>query len=280
MTVKKALRWALCWVGLALLFNLGVLLIRGREPAIEFFGGYLIELSLSVDNLFLFLMIFSSFGIPAEYQRRVLAFGVAGAILMRFLFILLGATLVRRFEWALYLFGAILIVSGTRMMMASDHGKDYKSHPLMIWFGKTIPFTGRLEGDKFFVRRNGRLYATLMFAVLLLVEFSDLLFAIDSIPAIFSITTDVFIVYASNIFAILGLRSFYFALERLYRLFAYMKFGVAAVLVFTGVKLTLLIIHVEIPIPMSIGIIAAILSVSIVTSLLFASPGKKTRFLS
>lgn len=275
MTVKKALRRALCWVGLALLFNLGVLLFQGRQSAIEFFGGYLIELSLSVDNLFLFLMIFSSFGIPAEYQRRVLAFGVAGAILMRFLFILLGAALVRRFEWALYVFGAILIFSGTRMMMASDHQKDYKGHSLMMRFGKVFPFTGKLEGEKFFVRRNGRVYATLLFTVLLLVEFSDLLFAIDSIPAIFSITTDVFIVYTSNIFAILGLRSFYFALERLCRIFAYMKYGVAAVLVFTGVKLSMLFFHFEIPIPLSIGIIAAALSVSIVASLLFASPGER-----
>ncbi len=275
MTVKKALRWVLFWVGLALLFNFGVFLLMGRQRAIEFFGGYIIELSLSVDNLFLFLMVFSSFGVPAQHQRRALNYGVAGAIVMRLLFILLGAALVRRFEWVLYVFGVILIVSGARMMMAPEQEKNYQNNRFLKRIVKVFPYTGTLEGEKFFVRRNGRLHATLLFAVLLLVELSDILFAVDSIPAIFSVTTDVFIVYTSNIFAILGLRSFYFALERLCRVFTYMKYGVAAVLVFTGSKLVLLFFSVDISIPLSVGVIAAILSVSIVASLLFASPDNK-----
>lgn len=276
MTIRKAMIWVLFWVCLALLFNVGVFFIMGKQSAIEFFGGYLIELSLSVDNLFLFLVIFTSFGVPAQYQRRALNFGIAGAIIMRFLFIFLGSALVHRFEWVLYIFGAILIFSGAKMLLANDKEKDYKDSRLLKGFAKVFPFTGTLEGEKFFVRRNGKLYATLLLAILVLVEFSDILFAIDSIPAIFSITTNVLIVYTSNIFAILGLRSLYFALERLCRVFAYMKYGVSVVLIFTGVKLAILFFHVEIPILLSVGIIAGILGISVLASMLFAKPECKT----
>lgn len=266
MNAGKALKWVLFWVSLALLFNVGVFLFGGKELALQFFGGYLIELSLSVDNLFLFLVIFSSLGVDVRYQRRALNYGIAGAIVMRLLFILLGSALVQRFEWMLYVFGAVLILSGTRMLLLNEKEKNFRDSRSMSVISRIMPFTGTLEGEKFFVRRNGRLHATLLFAVLLLVEFSDILFAVDSIPAIFSITTNVIIVYTSNIFAILGLRSLYFMLERLCRLFRYMKYGVAVVLLFTGVKLAILIFHVDIPILVSIAVIAAILAVSMLAS--------------
>lgn len=272
MKIKKALAWVAFWVALALMFNLAIYLLipyiehganRG-EKALEFFGGYVIELSLSLDNLFVFLLIFSSFNIPAKNQRRVLNYGIAGAVVLRLAFILLGSALVSRFEWLLYVFGGVLVISGVSMLLRGDKEKDYKQSRIMGNFGKVIPFTGTLEGDKFIVRRNGRRAATLLLAVLVIIETSDIIFAVDSIPAIFSITLDPFIVFTSNIFAILGLRSLYFVIERLTQMFRFMKYGVALILLFTGAKL---IFHIE-DIMLSIGVIAVILLVSMFLSIL------------
>ena len=266
MKLKKALSWVVFWVVLSLLFNVVVFFWRGQQAAVEYLGGYVIELSLSLDNLFLFLVIFQAFKLSAQNQRRVLNYGIFGAVVLRLLFVLLGSALVTRIHWILYIFGAILLVSGAAMLIKGEKEKDYANSAVFRLFGRLFPFTGTLEGERFFVQRDGKTYATMLLAILVLVESSDILFAVDSIPAIFSITTDVFIVFTSNIFAILGLRSLYFVLERLTQLFRYVKVGVAFILMFTGLKLLLTIFHIEIPILLSIGIIAVILILSIVAS--------------
>jgi tellurite resistance protein TerC len=270
--IRKALAWVAFWVALALLFNLGIYLLspvfapnadRG-QLALQFFGGYIIELSLSLDNLFLFLIVFASFNVPSAHQRRVLNYGIAGAVVLRFSFILLGSALVSRFAWLLYVFGGILVISGVMMLMRGEKEKDFKQSRILSVFNKTFPFTGTLEGDRFLIKKNGKRYATLLLAVLVIIESSDIIFAVDSIPAIFSITLNPFIVFTSNIFAILGLRSFYFVLERLSQMFRFVKYGVALILLYTGIKL---IFNIE-DIMLSIGIIAVILLVSIFASML------------
>lgn len=265
MSTKKALLWVAFWIGLALLFNVGVYLFMGQEKALEFLGGFVIEKSLSVDNLFLFIMVFSSFGIKPQYQRRVLNYGIAGALILRLIFVLLGVTIVNKFHWMLYIFGAILIISGIKMMFGHENN-NMKDSKILKLLGKIIPVSDSMEGDRFFVRKKNILYATPLFAVLILIEFTDIIFAVDSIPAIFSITTDPFIVYTSNIFAILGLRSMYFVLGNLHEKFKYVKYGVALILTFTGIKLSLLIVHVKIPVELSLVVIITILAASILTS--------------
>jgi len=269
MSAKKALLWVAFWVGLALCFNTGIYFFMGKEKALEFLGGFVIEKSLSIDNLFLFIMVFTSFGIKPEYQRRVLNYGIAGALILRLIFVLLGVTIVSMFHWVLYVFGAILIISGVKMIFQHDKNKDLKKSKIIKLLGKIIPVTDGLEGNKFFVKKNKVLYATPLFAVLILIEFTDIIFAVDSIPAIFSITTDPFIVYTSNIFAIMGLRSMYFVLGNLHEKFKYVKYGVALILTFTGVKLSILMFNIKIPIELSLGIIFTILIGSIVASLVF-----------
>lgn len=270
MSTKKALLWVLFWIGLAMVFNVGVYFFMGADKALEFLGGFVIEKSLSVDNLFLFIMVFSSFGIKQEYQRRILNYGIAGALVLRLIFVLLGVTIVNMFHWMLYVFGAILIISGIKMMFGHDNN-NVKDSKIIKLLGKVIPVTETVEGDKFFIRKNKILHATPLFAVLILIEFTDIIFAVDSIPAIFSISTDPFIVYSSNIFAILGLRSMYFVLGNLHEKFKYVKYGVALILTFTGVKLSLLMFHIKIPIGLSLAVIMSILVVSIVTSALVNS---------
>ncbi len=265
MSTKKALLWVAFWIGLALLFNAGVYLFMGQEKALEFLGGFVIEKSLSVDNLFLFIMVFSSFGIKPQYQRRVLNYGIAGALILRLIFVLLGVTIVNKFHWMLYIFGAILIISGIKMMFGQENN-NVKDSKILKLLGKIIPVSDTVEGDRFFVRKKNILYATPLFAVLILIEFTDIIFAVDSIPAIFSITTDPFIVYTSNIFAILGLRSMYFVLGNLHEKFKYVKYGVALILTFTGIKLLLLMVHVKIPVELSLVVIITILAASILTS--------------
>lgn len=265
MSTKKALLWVAFWIGLALLFNVGIYLFMGQEKALEFLGGFVIEKSLSVDNLFLFIMVFSSFGIKPQYQRRVLNYGIAGALILRLIFVLLGVTIVNKFHWMLYIFGAILIISGIKMMFGHENN-NVKDSKILKLLGKIIPVSDSMEGDRFFVRKKNILYATPLFAVLILIEFTDIIFAVDSIPAIFSITTDPFIVYTSNIFAILGLRSMYFVLGNLHEKFKYVKYGVALILTFTGIKLSLLIVHVKIPVELSLVVIITILAASILTS--------------
>lgn len=268
MTIKKALFWVFFWISLAMIFNTGVYFLMGKEKALEFFGGYIIEQSLSMDNLFLFLLIFTSFGIPASYQRKVLNYGILGAIILRLVFIVLGVAVVNRFHWVLYVFGGLLLVSGIKVFFAKEEKKNYQESFLLRVLDKIIPVTKSLEEDKFFVKKDRTLFATPLFAILVLIEGSDIVFAIDSIPAIFSITTDPLIVYTSNIFAIMGLRSMYFLLERVYQAFRYVKYGVALILTFTGVKLTILMFHIEIPLITSVLTIFAILALSIIVSLL------------
>ncbi len=266
MSTKKAVSWVLFWVGLAMCFNMGIYIFAGKEKALEFLGGYVIEQSLSIDNLFLFLMVFSSFGIKADYQRRVLNYGIFGAIILRLIFILLGVTIVDKFEWVLYIFGAVLIVSGIKMMLKKEENTDFKESRIIRILGKIIPVTNELEGDRFFVRKNKILYATPLFAIIIVIEFTDILFAIDSIPAVFSISTDPFIVYTSNIFAILGLRSMYFVLGKLQERFQYVKYGVALILTFTGFKLVSLLFNIHISVELSLFVIFAILVLSVILS--------------
>lgn len=264
----KALKNFLTWATLAILFNIAVLLFMGKQSALEFVGGYIIELSLSMDNLFLFLLIFSSFGIKSEYQKRVLNYGIIGAIILRLVFILLGISIVNKFHWILYFFGALLIISGTKMLLKEDKVVDFRQNFFFKAVNKIIPITHNLEGEKFFIKKNKMLYATPLFAILVIVESSDLIFAIDSIPAIFSITTNPFIVYTSNIFAILGLRNLYFLLEKLQSKFRYVKYGVALILVFTGMKLVILFFHMELSIIISLIIITSLLLLSILASVI------------
>lgn len=275
MTTKRAIKFVLLWVGLALLFNAGVYIVEGQQKALEFLGGYMIELSLSVDNIFLFLILFASFGIKPAYQRRVLNYGIIGAIVLRLLFIVLGITVINKIHWILYVFGLILIISGAKMMFGHEKEKDHKDSKVIKLLGKIIPVTDKLHDEKFIVKENNKWFATPLLAILILIEFSDILFAIDSIPAIFSISTDPFIVYTSNIFAILGLRSMYFVLGALHEKFKYVKFGVALILVFTGIKLSILFFHIEIPIIASLLIIFSILVLSVLLSLLVSKMEEK-----
>jgi tellurite resistance protein TerC len=275
MRTRDALFWVLFWMLMAVLFNIAVYIFLGPQGALKFFGGYVIEFSLSMDNLFLFLLIFEAYRIPPIYQKRVLKYGIIGAIFLRLIFIVLGVSIVNKFHWVLYIFGAILIMSGFKMMVREDNTDNYKNSKITKLLNLIIPVTNRLYGESFFVKIDKKRYATPLFTILVLIEASDVLFAIDSIPAIFSITTNPFIVYTSNIFAILGLRSLYFLLQRLHSLFCYVKYGVALILTFTGFKLLVLILHIEIPLVISLMIIFCILALSIIVSILF--PQKRYR---
>lgn len=272
MPFKKAALWTTFWFLTAMSFGAGVYYYLGYGKAMEFLAGYLIELSLSIDNLFLFLMLFSIYKIDCEYQRRILNWGIFGAVVMRLIFILLGIAIVEKFHWILYVFGVILIVTGYKMAFGKEVEPCLEDNWAIRILKKFMPVTCNLDGDKFFTRINGVRYATPLFVVLLLIESTDLLFAIDSIPAVFAITTDPFIVYSSNVLAILGLRSLYFFLERVQRAFVYVKYGVALLLVVTGVKMLLTIWHIKLPIAVTLGIIASILVGSVIASILF---GKK-----
>jgi tellurite resistance protein TerC len=237
-----------------------------REAALAFFTGYLIEKSLSVDNIFVFILIFTFFAVPAAYQHRVLFWGILGALVMRGILIFAGAALLKEFHWIIYIFGAFLIFTGIRMGMHHDENIQPDKNPVVKFFRKFMPVTEGFEGDKFFVRRAGKLFATPLFLILLIVESTDLIFAIDSIPAILAVTQDPFIVYTSNVFAILGLRALYFLLADIMDKFYYLKYGLSAVLVFVGVKMVIVDFY-KIPIGMSLAVIASILTVSILASL-------------
>ena len=266
----KSTKWLLFWMLLAAGFWAGVRYFMGEQKGLEFLGGYLIELSLSMDNLFVFITIFSSFRIKEHAQHRALSYGIAGAIVLRFLFIFFGVHLVSRFEWVLWLFGGLLIVNGLKMLK-EDEGKNPQDSLIVRCISKILPMTKSLHGDKFLVRgRDGRHRFTPLFAVVCLIECSEILFAMDSVPAVFSVSTDLFIVYTSNIFAILGLRQFYFVLEHLHQRFAYVKYGVSIILVFTGMKLAGLAVGWYIPTPESITVIGVVLTVSILVSLFFS----------
>ncbi|WP_160676044.1 TerC/Alx family metal homeostasis membrane protein [Clostridium sp. C8-1-8] len=266
MSTKKALRNFLLITIVALIFNAFIWVDLGSAKALEFLGGYVIELSLSVDNLFLFLLVFSSFGIKREYQKRILNYGIIGAIILRLIFILLGVAVVSKFQWILYVFGLLLILSGYKIIANKEKEESVEDSKLIKLLKKFIPVTEELHGEKFFVKIGKVMHATPLFAILFLIEGSDILFAIDSIPAIFAITTDPFIVYTSNILAILGLRNLYFLLEKLQSTFEYVKYGVGFVLLFTGLKLALSF-KIHIPILASILIIVGILGLSVLFSM-------------
>ena len=265
--LKEALAWSVVWVVLALLFNLGVYFWRGPETSLAFLTGYLIEKSLSVDNIFVFLLIFSYFRVPTLYQHKVLFWGILGALIMRAMFIAAGVTLIQNFHWIIYVFGAFLILTGIKMAWQKDKQIHPERNPVLRLFRRFMPVTDGYEDDKFFVKRAGRHWATPLFVVLLVVESTDLVFAVDSIPAILAITFDPFIVYTSNVFAILGLRALYFALAGIMGLFHYLHYGLSAILVFVGVKMLLADAY-KIPVGIALGVVAAILVISVVASVL------------
>ncbi len=268
MKTQKHLLTLIFWISLALLFNIYIFFTRGETAAVEYFGGYIVEMSLSLDNLFLFLMIFSSFKIREEYQERVLLFGVLGAMVLRLIFILLGADIVNKFHFVLTIFGIVLLYSGLKMLFGYEDNINVQNNFAFKILRKIMPITDECYGDKFLIRKNKVLYATPLLAVLVVIEFSDVVFAIDSIPAIFSITTDTFIVYTSNIFAILGLRSMYYILAKMNDMFKYMKYGVGLILMFTGWKLVALFFKIEISVTNSVLIIMIIMLMSILLSLI------------
>lgn len=268
VTFKESIAWTVVWVVLAMVFNAGIWHYAGSQKALEFFTGYLIEKSLSVDNVFVFALLFSYFAVPPKYQHKVLFWGILGALVMRAIMIAAGAALIAKFSWIIYVFGAFLILTGIKMIVKREEEVHPERNPVVRLFKRFMPVTADYRGEKFFVRENGIRMATPLFVVLLLVEISDLIFAVDSIPAIFAVTTDPFIVYTSNVFAILGLRSLYFALAGVMDKFHYLKIGLGVVLSFVGVKMILAHTAWKIDTLVSLGIIVLILSLSVVMSLI------------
>ncbi|HEY3568089.1 MAG TPA: TerC family protein [Thermoanaerobaculia bacterium] len=266
VSLKEAAAWSAVWVALALAFNAAVWWLRGPEPAVQFLAGYLIEKSLSIDNIFVFALIFGYFAVPSEYQHRVLFWGILGALGMRAGFILGGAALLDRFHWVIYLFGAFLILTGIKMALHRGGELHPERNPVLRLAQRWIPVTSGYRQAHLFVREGGRWLATPLFLVLLMIESTDLLFAVDSIPAIFAVTDDPFLVYTSNVFAILGLRSLYFLLAGVMGKFVYLKLGLSAVLVFVGVKMTVAEIY-KVPALVSLLVIAAVLGAAIGASL-------------
>lgn len=268
MRARSALRNFVMWASLAFVVNVFIYFIFGSNYGLEFLGGYIIELSLSVDNLFLFLIIFTSFNIPISYQKRVLTYGIIGAVILRFIFIFLGVTIINKFNWVLYIFGLFLFCSGLKILLTKEEENDFSQSKALNIMKRLIPVTKELHHEKFFVKINGVLHATPLLLILLLIESSDIIFALDSIPAIFSITTNPYIVYTSNIFAILGLRSLYFLLAKLNSMFNYIKYGVAFILMFTGIKLFVAFWGINISTVVSLLVIAIILLSSVLFSLI------------
>jgi len=268
VTFRESITWTVVWVSLALVFNFGIYHYMGPQKGLEFFTGYVIEKSLSVDNVFVFALLFSYFAVPPLYQHKVLFWGILGALIMRAIMIFLGAALIAKFSWIIYVFGAFLILTGIKMIVKREEEIHPERNPLVRWFKKLMPVTNDYRGDKFFVRENGVRMATPLFVVLLLVEFSDLIFAVDSIPAIFAVTKDPFIVYTSNVFAILGLRSLYFALAGVMDKFHYLKIGLGVVLSFVGVKMLLGHTAWKIDTHVSLVVIVGVLAISVIVSLL------------
>ena len=266
ITFKEACAWSAVWVTLALIFNLGIYFYFGAQPALEFLTGYVVEYSLSVDNIFVFVMLFTFFAVPPQYQHRVLFWGILGALAMRGALIFLGAALIKEYQWIVYIFGAFLIFTGAKMLFASDKPQDLSQNPILKFCRRHLRVTDNYVGQNFFVRQNGLLYVTPLFLVLVMVEITDLIFAVDSIPAILAITQDPFIVFTSNAFAILGLRSMYFMLSGVVHLFRYLKTGLSFGLMFIGTKMTLMAFY-KIPTQISLSVVVSILAISILASL-------------
>jgi tellurite resistance protein TerC len=266
VTLKESLTWTFVWISLALVFNAIIFYWKGRQQALEFFTGYLVEKALSIDNIFVFIMVFTYFQIPSKYQHKVLFWGILGALIMRVVFIFAGVALLEKFHFTIYVFGALLIYTGYKMFSHSDAKIEPDKNPVIRFFKKFVPVTHELHGSSFFVKQDGRRFATPLFLVLILIETTDLIFAVDSIPAILAITQDQFIVYTSNVFAILGLRSLYFALAGVVHRFWLLSYGLAVVLVFVGIKMLIIDIY-KIPIEWSLVFIALVITGSIFLSL-------------
>lgn len=266
--VREALTWTGVWITLAMAFNIFLYYYFDKETAIEFFTGYLIEKSLSIDNIFVMIMIFSYFQVPSAYQHKVLFWGILGALVMRVIFILTGIELIHRFHWLIYIFGGFLVITGIRMLTSGDTKLEPERNPLVKLARRIFPFTNSYEGDQFFVKRDNKLWATPLFLVVILIEATDLIFAVDSIPAILAISDDSFIVYTSNVFAILGLRSLYFALSGIEKYFQYLKYGLSAILIFVGVKMCITDFY-KIPIDLSLILIVFILTLAMLASVAF-----------
>ena len=294
VNVREALQMTAIWIGVSLVFCAGIWLFYPVEPhekAMEFLAGYLIEKSLSMDNLFVFLMLFSFFGIERKYQHEVLFWGIFGALVLRSVFIFAGAAMVERFEWVLGLFGLFLLYTGGKMFAHDDDAQNDPSQNIIVrWFRKVYPVTDKMHGERFFIVENGRRLATPLFVALLVIETTDVAFAVDSIPAVFSVSRDPFIVLTSNIFAILGLRALYFALAAISRYFTYLKYGLGIILIFVGVKMLLAMNeyindlgslmglsihmpHIEVPTPLSLAVIFGILVLSMLASVIATKTG-------
>ncbi len=267
VNVREALAWTAVWITLALLFDLGVYFWRGPADAMSFLTGYLIEKSLSVDNIFIFVLIFSFFRVDPRYQHKVLFWGILGALVMRALFIFTGITLIQKFHWVIYVFGAFLVFTGIRMAFQHDREIHPEKNPVLRAFRRLVPVTEDYRGDRFFVRENARSLATPLFVVLIFIETTDIVFAVDSIPAIIAITRDPFIVYTSNVFAILGLRALYFALAGTIKIFRFLNYGLSAILTFIGAKMLIADIY-DIPVLISLAVVAGILALSVVASVM------------
>jgi tellurite resistance protein TerC len=272
VSIKEAGIWSCVWISLALVFNLGVYYVWGQDKAMEFLTGYVIEKSLSVDNLFVFLMIFQYFNTPAEYQHRILFWGIVGALILRAIFIAPGAALLSNFHWMIYVFGGFLVVTGIKMLLQGDEKIEPEQNPVVRLFQRMIPVTHEYHGQNFFVSKDGKRHATLMMLVLIVVETTDVIFAVDSIPAIFAITQDPFIVYTSNVFAILGLRALYFMLAGIMQMFVYLKVGLSFVLCFVGAKMLLVDVY-KIPIGTSLAVIGGVLLLAVIASLIVTRKG-------
>ncbi len=274
VSTKEALIWSVIWITIAMLFNLWLYFYLGSkygeeiatQKSLEFLTGYILEKSLAVDNLFVFVMLFAYFKVPDIYQKRVLVYGIFGALILRSIMIVVGATLVSQFHWILYIFGAFLLFSGIKMFKAGEDSGDIENNFIIKFLRKNFKITDNYHGEKFFVKIDGKTWITPLFVVLIFIEVTDLIFAVDSIPAIFAVTTDPFIVYTSNIFAILGLRALYFILADMADRFELLKYGLAVILIFIGIKL-LIIEFYKIPILLSLGFVIGVLAISIIASI-------------
>ena len=266
ISVKDALIWTCVWVFLAFLFNIFVFYHLGEEKAFEFFTGYLIEKSLSVDNIFVIILIFSFFNVPAAYQHKVLFWGIMGALVMRVCFILAGVELIHKFHWLIYIFGGFLVFTGIRILTQGDIKLNPEKNPVVKFVRRIFRVTSDFEGDKFFIKRDNILWATPLFVVVVLIEATDLIFAVDSIPAILAVSDDSFIVYTSNVFAILGLRSLYFALAGMEKYFTHLKYGLSAILIFVGIKMCIADFY-KVPIEISLAFIILTLAVAVLSSM-------------
>jgi tellurite resistance protein TerC len=271
VSFRESLTWTVAWISLALIFNAGIYHYLGEAKALEFFTGYVIEKSLSVDNLFVFIMIFSYFHIPRLYQPKILKWGIIGALVMRAVFIFAGIELLEMFHWMIYIFGGILVLTGIKMAFGGEEKIEPEKNVLVRLVRRFVPITKRVHGSRFFINKLGTRAATPLFLTLVMVEWSDVVFALDSIPAVFAVTKDPFIVYTSNVFAIMGLRALYFLLANVMGMFAYLKLGISFVLGFVGVKMLLADTSFEISTYFSLGVIFGVLAISIIASVLLSN---------